>query len=97
VKIRYTRKALVQLDRICSYIEEHNPQAAKRVNARIKNSIARLAVFPYSCRESDRPGIRVLPIVGYPYLVFYSVDDATEEVRILRVRHSARDPAQHLG
>jgi plasmid stabilization system protein ParE len=56
VKIRYTRKALVQLDRIYSYIEAHNPQAAKRVNARFQNSIARLAVLPYSCRESDRPG-----------------------------------------
>jgi toxin ParE1/3/4 len=96
VKIRYTRKALAQLDQIYSFIEAHNPRAAKSVNIRIKRAIGRLAGFPYSCRETDRPGIRVLPIVRYPYLVFYIVDEAAQEVQILRVRHSAQDPAHHL-
>ena len=36
MKIRYTRKALAQLDRIYLYIEARNPSAAKRVKARIK-------------------------------------------------------------
>jgi addiction module RelE/StbE family toxin len=75
VKVRYTRKALAQLDQIYSYIEAHNPTAAKRVKARIKRSIARLERHPHSCRATEHPGIRVLPIVRYPYLVFYSVDE----------------------
>ena len=96
MKIRYTRKALAQLDQIYSTIEAHNARAAKNVNARIKRAIGRLARFPYSCRETERPGIRVLAIVRYPYLVFYAVDEAAQEVQILRVRHSAQDPAHHL-
>jgi toxin ParE1/3/4 len=96
VRIRYTRKALTQLHQIYSFIEARNPSAARRVNEQIKKSIARLARLPYSCRETDRPGIRVLPIVRYPYLVFYRVDETAQEVHILRVRHSARDPARHL-
>jgi toxin ParE1/3/4 len=96
VNIRYTRRALAQLDQIFSYIAMHNPRAAKRVQARIKRSIARLTLLPYSCRETDRPGIRVLPIVRYPYLIFYSVHEVAQEVHILRVRHSAQDPAHHL-
>ena len=96
MKIRYTRKALAQLDEIYSYIEAHNPSAAKRVKARIKQSIARLGRDPYSCRATENPGIRLLAIVRYPYLVFYSVDDTAKEVHILRIRHGARDPSKHL-
>jgi addiction module RelE/StbE family toxin len=96
VKIRYTRKALDQLDQLYSFIEGHNPAAADRVNARIKRSIERLSRFPYSGRESAYPGIRVLPVVTYPYLVFYAVEEQAREVRILRIRHGARDPLRHL-
>jgi addiction module RelE/StbE family toxin len=96
VKIRYTRKALAQLDQIYLYIEGHNPRAAKRVKARIKQAIGRLARHPYSCRATEHPGIRLLSVVRFPYLVFYSVDDAAREVHILRIRHSAQDPSHHL-
>jgi plasmid stabilization system protein ParE len=37
-----------------------------------------------------------MPIVGYPYVVFYAVDDAAREVHILRGRHNAQDPKHHL-
>jgi toxin ParE1/3/4 len=96
VRIRYTRRALEQLDAIYSYIEAEDPRGARRVNARIKRAINRLARFPFSCRETDRSGVRVLPIVRYPYLVFYSVDESASEVHILRVRHGAQNPASHL-
>jgi plasmid stabilization system protein ParE len=77
-------------------LEGRNPRVAKRVRARIKQAIGRLARHPYSCRATEHPGIRVLSVVSYPYLVFYSVDDAAREVHILRIRHSAQDPSHHL-
>lgn len=42
------------------------------------------------------PGVRLLSVVSYPYLIFYTVDAAAEEVRVLRVRHGAQDPSRHL-
>ena len=45
MKIRYTPKALAQLDAIYSFIESHNPRAAKAVEARIQRAIGRLARF----------------------------------------------------
>jgi plasmid stabilization system protein ParE len=62
VKIRYTAKALAQLDAIYSYIEARDPRAAIAVKARINRAIDRLARFPYSCRATKLPGVRVLPI-----------------------------------
>ena len=62
----------------------------------IKRTIERLADFPRSARPSEVPGIRELPIVRYPYIVFYTIDDAAQEVHILRVRHTSQDPEHHL-
>jgi toxin ParE1/3/4 len=66
------------------------------VIARIKRSIDQLADFPYSGRPGEIADIRELPIVHYPYVVFYTVDEPAHEVVILRVRHTSRDPAHHL-
>lgn len=85
-----------QLDEIYSYLEDQNPRTALRVKARIRRAVERLATFPYSSRETELPGVRVLGVTRYPYLVFYSVDEHAEEVRVLRVRHMARDPKNHL-
>lgn len=96
MKVRYTAKALRQLDEIFDYIALRDPGAAQRVKARIKRSIERLGRHPYSARPTERVGIRVLPIVRYPYLVFHAVDETAKEVHILRIRHSSRDPAHHV-
>jgi toxin ParE1/3/4 len=96
VKIRYRPASLAQLDRIFTYVAEQNPDAAGKVLALLKRSIDRLADFPFSGRPSEMAGIRELPIVRYPYIVFYTVNDARQEVVILRVRQASQDPAHHL-
>jgi plasmid stabilization system protein ParE len=42
--------------------------------------------------KTDQPGVRVLPVVRYPYLIFYLLTPAMDEVRILRIRHGRRKP-----
>jgi len=95
VKIVYTRKALGQIDQIYRYIDARDPAAALKVKARIRRSIDRLANRPYSARPSDRPGVRVLTVTRYPYIVLYNVNESAQQVRILRVRHTAQNPAHH--
>ena len=82
MKIRYTRRALVQLDEIYTHIAEDSPGSAGR--------------FPYLARVTSNPAIRVMPVLPYSYLVFYTVDEKAEEVQILRIRHSAQNPTAHL-
>ena len=92
MSIRYTARALEQLADIFDYIAQDNPQAAHSVRSRIKASIERLDDFPFSGRITERPGVRVLTVVRYPYRVFYSTQ-GTGEVIILRILHAARDPS----
>ena len=94
--IRYRPVALKQLDAIFSHIAMHNDPAAHRVMSAIKTSIERLRYFPHSARRSEVAGIREMPIVRYPYIVFYTINEEAREVHVLRVRHTSRDPKHHL-
>jgi toxin ParE1/3/4 len=90
-KVRYTPQALGDLDAIFEYIAPHNPRAAKAVKARIKERIQSLALFPASGPETAEPGLRMLTIGRYPYLVFYEIDDGAKHVAIVHIRHASRD------
>ncbi|WP_428663266.1 type II toxin-antitoxin system RelE/ParE family toxin [Reyranella sp.] len=96
-RVRYLPKAVQQLDAILSYLAARNPGAARRVGEAIRRGVERIAHFPSSSRPSEVPGVRELPIVRYPYIVFYAVDDHAREIQVLRVRHTSQDPARHLA
>jgi len=90
VRIRYTVRARADLAEIRSYLLERNPRAAAAVMAAIRQRISWLADFPLMAPETDEPGVRALPLVRYPYQVYYDV--AGEVVRILHIRHTRRQP-----
>ena len=90
MRIRYTVRARADLAEIRSYLLERNPRAAAAVMAAIRQRISWLADFPLMAPETDEPGVRGLPLVRYPYRVYYDV--AGEEVRILHIRHTRRQP-----
>lgn len=90
MKVRYTRRALANLNRISRDIARDNPTAAARVVARIENLIGQLADIPHMGEAVDVPRIRRLPATRFPYLIFYEV--GAEEVIIHHIRHGARRP-----
>jgi plasmid stabilization system protein ParE len=62
--------------------------AAKAVIWRIEQVIARISRFPDIARGVDPTGLRVFPVVPFPYLVFYTV--GPDELIIRNVRHGKR-------
>jgi plasmid stabilization system protein ParE len=90
MRIRYTLRARADLSEIRAYLLERNPHAAAAVLTTIRQRIAWLADFPLMAPQTDEPGIRALPVVRYPYRVYYEV--VGEDVRILHVRHARRRP-----
>lgn len=90
MKVVYAPRALADLQAIEGYITQHNPVAARRVLAVIKSAIDALGHSPRLGLPIDDEGRYRLPIVRYPYIVFYRLTD--DEVVILRVRHGARRP-----
>ena len=95
MKLRYTRPALADLDRVLSYLSERSPQGAERVQSRINLLLDLLARHPGIGQATDEPGIRRLVVFPYPYLIYY--ETAAEEVIIHAVRHASRDPSSMPG
>ena len=89
MRVIYTEPALKELDAVLTYIKSENPRAAVAVETRIRAVVARIANYPESARRVlQRPGIRVSPLVRYPYKIFYLV--TPEAVEILHIHHSSR-------
>lgn len=88
MKVRYTATALIEVKEIFAYLSERNQTAAKRVVARVEQTIQNLADFPEMAQEADEPGTRRMPVGRYPFIVFYTIEN--DEVVILHVRHGAR-------
>jgi plasmid stabilization system protein ParE len=47
MKLRFTQRARRHLDSIGEYISQRNPEAARRVGTRIRETTELLAAFPY--------------------------------------------------
>jgi addiction module RelE/StbE family toxin len=90
MKIRYSETALRELDEIFEYIHEYNPSAAAAVINRIERLASLIGELPLIGHRTDEEGVRMMPVVRYPFLIFYTVSDRTNEVVILHVRHAAR-------
>jgi plasmid stabilization system protein ParE len=80
------------LDEISSYYRAHaSLRVAVEIEARIHAVIGRISKAPKSAqRIIQRPSIRVVPLLRYPYKIFYTFDD--ERVLILHIRHTSRGP-----
>ena len=90
MRVVYTTEALADLDGIFDYIANHYPAIFETFQNRLHAVIARIARWPESAQEvADRPGVRVAPLIRYPYKVFYRVSGDT--VEILHVHHAARE------
>jgi addiction module RelE/StbE family toxin len=88
MKVRFTRKAQTDLDRIRSFIIGENPEAASRVVSRLMDLARSLGDNPEEGRMTDQPSISVLITPRLPYLIFYRVIGA--EVQVLHIRHTSR-------
>jgi plasmid stabilization system protein ParE len=90
MKLRFTPRAVENIIAIANYIRERNPAAAERVRAAIYESLQDLILFAHVGRPQQTPDVRKFITRKYAYLVYYSVDEAAEEVIILNVKHPAQ-------
>ncbi|HEY5831182.1 MAG TPA: type II toxin-antitoxin system RelE/ParE family toxin [Hyphomicrobiaceae bacterium] len=92
MKVRYSRRALLELEGIHSYISQFNPRAAADVVSRIEGLCTMLGDFPGMGHSTERSDLRMLPVVRYPYVIFYTPLQENDEILILRIRHGRRSP-----
>lgn len=91
MRLRFTDQAVQHLANIADYILARNPQAALRVRAAILEALQNLVLFPNAGRPQTIAGLRKLVTRRYPYLVYYTVDEAAQEIVIIAIQHPARE------
>lgn len=87
MQIRWTDKALDNLDAAVEYIAADNPMAARKVAQKVWDSVQLLKSQPGLGRPGRVVGTRELIIIGLPYIIPYMEKDGT--IVILRIMHSS--------
>ena len=88
MRVRFTRPAQIDLQRIYDDVSEDDPVKASRLIVQIVERAWGLAGTPYEGRKADEPNAYVLVIPRLHYFIFYTI--AADEVHITHVRHTAR-------
>ena len=95
VRLRYTPRALIELDRIFDRLHTEAPTGARNVQRQLQSVVRLLRSNPEAGTATESEPVRRISVRPYPYVVFYRYSD--EEVVIFAVRHAARDPRTMPG
>ena len=88
MKLRWTKAARQDREAIYAYVEADNPDAALRLDERLRDRAAQLAGLPYLGREGRVTGTRELSIAGSSYILVYRLEP--DLVWVMRVVHTAQ-------
>ncbi|MFZ0963679.1 MAG: type II toxin-antitoxin system RelE/ParE family toxin [Terriglobia bacterium] len=91
-KIIWSDAALADLQEVCSYVAQDDPQAAVRLGRGILDHVRVLATFPFIGPTYPRGARGTLrEIVFRSYRIFYDVCEESRRVEVLHVWHGRRD------
>jgi plasmid stabilization system protein ParE len=89
VIVRWTAGALADLISIESYQRLHWRESRAAFDRRLIAIEQRIAEFPLSAPEvTQRPGVRMVAFLDFPYRLFYSVE--SDVINVLAIRHTSR-------
>jgi toxin ParE1/3/4 len=74
MRVEYTPRAVADLRKISRDSRAFGESVAQAVEARIRSIVSRIGQPPESARRlTQRSSVRVVPVVRYPYKIFYTV------------------------
>lgn len=89
MRVEYSARAVADLHKLAAESLAYGDAVAAAIEARLRQVIARIAAHPEAAqRVAGRPGVHVVPLVRYPFKVFYRVLD--DRVRIFCISGTAR-------
>jgi plasmid stabilization system protein ParE len=89
MRVTFTEAARADLNDILAYVRQHYPFVVLALEKRIRDVVARVARRPESARRvRGRAEVRVVPLLRYPYRVFYRI--TPDGIEIIHIHHTAR-------
>jgi plasmid stabilization system protein ParE len=91
MKVEYSNRATADLRKMSTDSRPYGEEVAAAVEALLRQITGHISAHPEAAlRVDERRGVHVIPLIRYPYKVFYRV--LTDRVRILHIRHTSRRP-----
>jgi len=94
-KLIWDRKALDHFKDILTYLQKQSDQAPKIVKSAILAQLDLIKTNPLICELDtlkDSPTKEFRAFVIYSYRVTYQIKSDLKEIRVLRIRHTSREP-----
>ena len=94
-KIVWDRQALDNLKEILGYLEKQSKQAPKIIKASILEKLDHIKTKPLTFefdKLKEKPNKDFRAFFVYSYRVTYQIKTDLKEIRVLRVRHTSREP-----
>ena len=94
-KVIWDRKALDHFKDILEFLSKKNSQAPKIVKEGVLSrfdDIKKNALIFELDKLKDSPNKEFRAFVIYSYRITYQINTAYKEIRILRIRHTSREP-----
>ena len=88
MRLRWTRDAATDLERIAEYLVQHVPERAAALVRTIYEAPSLLLDFPHRGRPGKKAGTRELVMPSLPYVIVYTVRD--DVVFVVRILHGAQ-------
>lgn len=91
--VEYSGRAISDLAKAAADSRDRfGEHVAVGLEARIRAVVARIEFSPESgSAVPERPGVRVTPLIEYPYRLFYRILEGGG-IRVLHIRHTSRRP-----
>ena len=94
MRVRYTTRALAEIEHLQDYIGRHDPAAAARTARTIRARVATLADQPGKGRPGRLDGTRELAVAGTPHVVACRTE--RRSIVVLAVIHGAQERPDSL-
>ncbi len=89
--IYVTPTAIRDLEAAIDYYNEQAEGLGARFSDLVQEYFNRIAITPTASAVRYK-NIRCKPLATFPYLIFYTIDEAAKTVNILRIFHSHQEP-----
>ena len=94
MQIKWTKKAISNLEKEFEYIAKDNPEAAEKIAKQIKETVEKLKTYKLIGRPGRFSSIRELVIPKLPYIIPYRIKKDT--IEIIRILHTARKTPKNI-
>jgi toxin ParE1/3/4 len=90
MKIRYSPRAVTDLESIRQFLVERSPRGAANVLASIFVAIEFVRRNPEASQATRIPNIRAMVVRRYRFRIFYRLIEGADVIEIIHVRHTSR-------